>query len=567
MSTNVIKKIRIENKQIKGIIFAVLVFFVALMVRGYRIGEIQPHHDESPAFGFARGEPLEWNGSPGDFLSTLFNNAAIITEGDSPPMICVIAELFRFFFGENLAAARWFHAIIQSIGVALVAWLAWRIFRPAWGAILSVAALAIFSVVSVNFGQFGEVYAIYFTAGVIQYLVYWIVLRGRYTWCRYLVFVIVAYICALVGYLQALVAAGLLLASVLEGEPERRLSRLIRAVCSFILYGLLSIMPFYYFVIRTTLGGVYRHYYSAYYPINCFKLTGVQAITAWFHYLITRTYDLFNYHISLVFDKNLYLPLEWNWISLPFILAAIGAIVLYFIRKRRQSHGILVALAGILAAYILGNILLFVPYGGVRNTLFIAPVIWLAYGAIVEQYQNAIKQRRLRIISGSIFVLIALFPFAYSFSHFYSDRISNVDLDKLGALIEEYRPDTLIMAEASYDPFRMILQRHPEFKREVLERYDVQLTSFFELGDERWEQYPLPIPGNKALALDFYLSSDGRNEGTGITNDHPNLTILSGPDWIIEPIIEMPGPNIEIRQHQSIYYPPNSVYIYLMRRK
>ena len=392
-----------QNQWLRRIIFAVLVFLVALLVRGYRIAEIQPHHDESPAFGFARGEPLEWTGSPGDFLTTLFNNAAIITEGDSPPMICVIAELFRFFFGENLTAARWFHAIIQSIGVALVAWLAWRIFWPVWGAIISVTALAIFSLVSITFGQFGEVYAIYFTAGVIQYLVYLTVLRGRYTWCRYLVFVIVAYICALIGYLQTLIAAGLLLASVLEGGPDRRLSRSIRAACSFILYGILSIMPFFYFVIRTTLQGVYRHYYSAYYPISCFKLTGIQAITGWFNYLLTRTYDLFNYHISLVFDKSLYLPLEWNWISLPFILAAIGAIVLYFVRKREQSHGILAVLAGILAVYILGNILLLVPYGGLRNTLFIAPVIWLAYGAIVEQYQKAIKRRWLRNVSGSIF--------------------------------------------------------------------------------------------------------------------------------------------------------------------
>jgi len=79
----------------------------------------------------------------------------------------------------------------------------------------------------------------------------------------------------------------------------------------------------------------------------------------------------------------------------------------------------------------------------------------------------------------------------------------------------------LIMAEATYDPFRMILQRYPEFKTQVLDRYGVNLTSFFEFDNSRWEQYPLPIPGDKVLALDFYLSSNGRNEGTGITNDHP----------------------------------------------
>lgn len=556
-----------RNNWLRGIIFAALVFIVALMVRSYHLPDIQPHHDESPAFGFTRGEPLEWTGSPGDFLTTIFNNAAIITEGDSPPMICVIAELFRYIFGENLTAARWFHALIQSIGVALVAWLAWRIFWPSWGAILAVAALAIFSVVSIIFGQFGEVYAIYFTASVIQYLIYWVVLRGRYTWCRYLVFVIVAYICALVGYLQVLVTVGLLLASVLENGPDRRIPRFFRAACAFILYVILNIMPFFYFVIRTTLQGVYRHYYSDYYPIKCFKLTGVQAITGWFNYLITRTYDLFNYHISLVFDKSLYQPLEWNWISLPFILTVIGAVILYFMREGKRPRGIIPVLFSILCVYILGNIFFLVPYGGVRNTLFFAPIIWLAYGAMVEQYQNAIKRRWLRISSRSILIFLPLLPFIYSLPQFYSDRVSHIDLVKLEELIKKFRPDTLIMAEASYDPFRMILQRHPEFKTEVLDRYGVLLTSFFEFSDDRWEQYPLPIPGKNVLALDFYLSSDGRYEGTGIIYDHPNLTTLSGPDWIIEPILELPGPNIEISQHQSIYYPPNSVYIYLMRRK
>ena len=561
------KRSAIRNQWLQGIIFAVLVFLVALMVRGYRIEEIQPHHDESPAFGFARGEPLESAGSPGDFLAILFNNAAIITEGDSPPMICVIAELFRYTFGENLTAARWFHAIIQSIGIALIGWLAWRIFRPVWGAILSVSALSVFSVVSVNFGQFGEVYAIYFTASVIQYLVYWLVLRGRYTWCRYLIFAVVAYICVLVGYLQALVTAGCLLASIIERGPPRRFPRIIRAAGSLLLYGILNIMPFFYFMIRTTLQGVYRHYYSAYYPVKCFKLTGVQAIAGWFSYITTRAYDLLNYHTSLVFDKRFYQPLEWNWISFPFILAATGAIVLYFSSKRKNSHGILAVLAGVLTVYIMGNILLVVPYGGLRNTLFIAPVIWIAYGALVEQYQRVINRRWLRTFSGILFVLLAIFPFIFSFPRFYSDRVSNLDLDKLGELIEEFRPDTLIMAEASYDPFRMILQRHPEFKTDVLDRYGVNLTSFFELGNDRWGKYPLPIPGQNVLALDFYQSSNGSYEGTGITNDHPNLAELSGPDWIIEPIIEKTGPNAEISQHQSIYYPPNSVYLYLMKHK
>lgn len=548
-----------------GAAFAALVFILALSVRGYRISEIQPHHDESPAFGFSRGEPLEWAGSPAGFLSALFQNAAMITEGDSPPMICVVGELFRFCFGENLAAARWFHALIQSAGVALTAWLAWRIFRPVWAPIFAVGVLAIFSIPSIVFGQFGEVYAIYFTAGVIQYLFYWTVLRVRYRWRDYLVFAGIAYCCALFGYLQVLITAGLLLASVCERGGISRGGRLLRASLSFLFYGVLNAMPFFYFITRTTFAGVFRHYYSAYYPPLGLLASEGESLVGWGVYFLTRTYDLFNYHLSLVFDPRFYQPLEWNWFSLPFLLAAAGAAILYFPGRRGRSRGIISALICLLIVFLAANLLRLVPYGGLRNTLFIAPAIWLSYGVIVEQYQKVINRRWLRVPVVMILIVLPLLPFLFSLPGFYSDRVSAVDLARLEELIEEYRPDTLIMAEATYDPFRMILQRHPEFQSRVLERNGVNLTSFFEFSDSRWGRYPLPVPGKNVLALDFYLSYNSRCEGPGITNDHPDLTALAGPGWIIEPLIEQPGKNCTVRQHQSIYYPPNSFYVYRLR--
>ncbi|MDP8235480.1 MAG: hypothetical protein P9M08_03780, partial [Candidatus Erginobacter occultus] len=354
-----------------GAAFAALIFILALSVRGYRISDIQPHHDESPAFGFSRGDPLEWTGSPAEFLSALFDNAEMITEGDSPPMICVVGELFRYFFGENLTAARWFHALIQSAGVALTAWLAWRIFRPVWAPIFAVGVLAVFSIPSIVFGQFGEVYAIHFTAGVIQYLFYWTVLRTRYRWRDYLVFAVISYFCGLFGYLQVLIPAGLLLSSVCERGGLGRGSRILRGGVAFLLYGVLNAMPFFYFVVRTTFSGVFRHYYSAYYPPP-----GGEALAGWVTYLLTRSYDLFNYHLSLVFDPRFYQPLEWNWFSLPFILAAAGAIILYFSGRHGRSRGIISALICLLIVFLAANLLRLVPYGGLRNTLFIAPAIW-----------------------------------------------------------------------------------------------------------------------------------------------------------------------------------------------
>lgn len=294
------------RKSIKGVVFFFTVLAIALTVRCYRLAEIQPHHDESPIFGFSRGVPLKWKGSLTGFLSDLCCNASILTEGDTTPVSCVIAELFRFEIGENLLAARLFHSLIQSFGVAGIAWLAWRIFRPKTTPAMAVAVLGIFSVPSIIFGQFGEMYAIYFTTGVIQYIVYWTVLRKDFRWFGYIVFAIVGYLCTVFEYLQIWITLGLLLASIIEGSELRRRIRLIRALGAGFLYAWLNIMPFFYLITRSTLEAGLRGYYLQYYPLVLRGVRGPSGVFKALYYIVSRTYDLFNYHVSLVFDTDLY---------------------------------------------------------------------------------------------------------------------------------------------------------------------------------------------------------------------------------------------------------------------
>ena len=546
--------------------FAGLVFLVALLVRGYRIGEIQPHHDESPAFGFSRGERLEWNGKITPFLDTLFKNAAVISEGDSPPLIGVTAELFRFVCGENLLRARWFHAFLHSLGIALIVWLAFRLFPGSLPPVLAVSLLATFSISSIFYGQFGEVYSIYFLAGAIQYLVFWTVLRRDYSWYGYLAFIVAAYLCGLFEYIQVWLTLGLLVASLLESNAVRRSTRILRAGTAFILFGILNLIPFFFLLSKMNLSAGHLGYYTHYYPglkSTAGFFTGIES-DVW--YWLTRTYDLLNYHLALVFNTEVYRPLNWNWIMLPFVLAGIGAIFIRIRKGQDKERGIIAVLIGVLGVFTLGNFLYLLPYGGLRNTLLLAPIIWLAYGEAVSQWVKVDWKKRSGMLIVWALVIIPVCPFLISLPAFYRDRVARLDIGQLEEIIKENRPDTLIMAEATYDPFRMILQRHPEFQTEVLDRYGVKLTSFFELGEENWGKYPILVPGEKVLALDFYLPYNGRDIGFGIYAYHPSLYELSGPDWDVEVILEEPGKNVEMEEHQSIYYPPNSVYLYLMRR-
>lgn len=559
-----------QNHWLHGIIFAAIVFLVALLIRGYRIGEIQPHHDESPAFGFSRGVNLEWTGELTPFLDLLFKKAAVISEGDSPPLIGITAELFRFIFGENLSAARWFHAILHSLGIAIVAWLAFRLFPSSVPAILSVSLLAIFSVSSIFYGQFGEVYSIYFLAGAIQYLVFWTVLRRNYSWSGYLAFTVTAYLCGLFQYTQLWLTLGLLLASLFTSTEVRRSIRLLRTIIAGLIYSLLNIISFFFLLTKVSLDAGHVGYYTRYYPAAgppSGIFPGVEtAIRYWF----ARTYDLFNYHLALVFDRNIYQPLHWSWLMFPFIIIGLGAIIIRLRQGRGPNRGIIAVLFGVLAVFSIANFHYLIPYGGLRNTLLLAPIIWLAYGEAVSRW-SALKWKGWpgRVATWGL-VGMTVVPVLISLPAFYRDRVTRLDMAQLEEIIERYRPDTLIMAEATYDPFRMILQRHPEFQVEVLDRYGVKLTSFFELGEENWGKYPLPVPGEKVLALDFYLPYNGhtgRDVGYGIFAYHPSLAELSGPDWEFEVLLEEPGKNVDMEEHQSIYYPPNSVYLYLMQHK
>jgi hypothetical protein len=558
----------IRSSRVRDLAFAVTVFVVALAFRGYRLSEIQPHHDEAPLFGFGRGLYLQWEGSPVKFLDSLFDQASRLSEGDTPPVACMVAGLFRFLVGEDIFAARLFHAIIHSLGVAALAWLARRLFRPFWAPALAVSGLAVFSVVSILYGQFGEMYAISFFAGVAQYLVYWGILRRDWSWCGYLWFILTAYFCALFGYIQVWLTLGLLLASTLDrgGEGLRRI-RTLRASAALLVYGVLNVIPFYDLLSRTTLKAGVRGYYLEYYPFHFLRERGGAELIDFVAYAVSRTYDLFNYHVSLVFDTKRYLPLSWNWVSLPFLVVLLSGVLIWLFRGgRRRSKGTAAVMTGVLAAFLLGNFLSLLPYGGIRNTLLLAPVFWLAYGAAVDQWNRWGLRSQLRRVFNVMLVLLPLMPFILSLPDFYRDRLYRLDLGLLEELIAEHRPDTLIMSESTYHPLRMIIQRYPDFQDQVIDRNGIRVTSFFEFADERWGHYPLPVPGEKVMAIDFYLPAYGEGVGDGVYIYHPSLADMSGPEWSFETLLEETGKNAGVSQHQSVYYPPNSVYIYLMRR-
>jgi len=550
-----------------GILVAVTI--LSLTVRGYRLGDIQPHHDEYPMFGFTKGRVPVWNGSLDGFARTICDNAVLITESDSTTVGCLVAELFRWFFGDNLLAARWFHAILQSIGVGIVAWMSWRLFSPCWPAVAAVSILGIVSVPSIIYGQFGEMYAIYFLASCVQLTAYLHLLWRRKTWPAYLGYTVTAVICGYFEYLQVFVFAGLILFSVLDSGLVPRWRRLGRASSMLGIYGLLNLPFVNLFFLTNKLNVGFRPYLWHYYPGRAFD---AGTIGAWTYYYVVQVYDFLNYHFGLIYDSTIYRPLAWNWAFAPLLLLfllGLGALFFPFRCTRewvRSARRMAVLFLVFLVVLILGNLLYLVPLGGVRNTICLAPVLWLSYGtAVVGFWRWVDGGRRISKLPAGLLVVAPLVLLAFSWKGLYSDRVSNLDLVVLERAIEESRADTVVMPQASYWPFLQVLQAHPDFVRKYPPGGKVRFHSFEEMEDENWGNYPRPVPGEKILALDLNLSADCRYEGKGITIDHPSLKELCGPDWEIIPIVERPGPHVGVEYHQSIYYPPNSFYLYRLR--
>ena len=579
---------------------------IALTLRLYHTGDLQLQFDEWLG-GWHANPELIWNGSLSDFVRLFWENVRhYVTSGQTIAWSATV-EVIKLFAGSNVVAIRRVAAIGGAFGAAIVTMIAWKMFNRNPAAVLAAAAVAVFSVPGIIFGQFADVYASAVAASALQLLVYYFWTRPRGDCLAWLVFAAAAFIAQSFMYTQLWLTAGIFLAGFWEFLLKKKSAAIIRSLIpAGLLYGVLSGLHLAAMLQVIPWSESFRSYMASYYPMFWKGVEGGRNIWDIPGYFLWRIYDLFNYHISLVFRPAIYQPLKWNWVSLPFLVVLVAGIAcriqagrtrkairlsakqtgegstrLYF-----QSDGIVRLLLTTLISCLIANVLFLLPFGGCRQMLFTLPLIALFYGWLAYMIIDFIKGSRktgLKTILSILLIALPIMPFGISFPAVYENRVSRINLDLISDILNE-KPDlSLFASEQNIHILEMALNSDPRFENIHWPGYkypcdaldadfstDFPVLSFTFKGRGKiiyWvkrDYFPPEI--KEGIWVDMHISRKSRYEGPAMRTFYPTPEETVPAGYYLSTLGEVPG-NSPDALHQSIYWPPNSFYLYKVNQK
>jgi hypothetical protein len=548
--------------------------------------------------GWHANPVLSWEGSLPAFLRDFWANARHYVTSGQTVLWSSLVEALKLLTGPSVVAVRTVAALGGAFAASAVFVIARKIFaRPA--AAYAAAILAVFSVSGVVFGQFADVYASAVFASALQLSAYFLVARPRSDLKGWLLFSLAAFASGLFMYTQLWLTAGIFLGAA--WDARRSVRRLAALAAGGVLFAALSAAHLRLALRIIPWSESYRWYMDSYYPLFLRGGGGLVRLPA---YLAVRLYDLFNYHLSLVFDPKVYQPLSWNWVSLPFLIVLAVGIGCRVWPNRQPStvnrqpksgsrftvHGsrlteasaVPCLLLATLAACLIANLFLLIPFGGVRQMFFLAPVFALFYGWLVDGIVLRGERAAAVAFLAVLLCLLPLLPFALSLPGLYRDRVSRLELDLLAESLDRFQPQALLASEQNIQILEMALARDQRFSRVRWPGYrypgdalDADFVRNFPTLDfsyrgrdwsVRWVTRDYFPPGlNDALWVDMHISRGSRFEGPSMRRFYPDPAEAIPAGYRIAPVREVPG-TAPAALHQSIYWPPNSFYLYRVVR-
>ncbi len=576
---------------------ALLASILAFLPRAWRLEAIQYQFDDWLG-AFHPGPPVSLRDGPSAVIWQIHKTSQYYMASTMTIGYNVTCQAIKLFTGHDFTAMRWWFAGAFALGVGMAGFIAARLYgpwsAPAWATILLGAT----SITSIVFSQFANNFSFTPILTCAQLGTYLWQVRGKWRWSGFLLLAVVAYFAQLMMYTQFLITAGILVAALIEIIFSARCWKRFLAwfFCGFA-YAALSFLHFYATFLMIPRDEPFRSYMYRYYPVSL--LGKGSAGTAWdgnwAGYYFVRLYDFLNYHWALVFNPKIYLPLEWNWVSLPFLLVLFAAVAIGVVSllKRVKENGtaettgklclpgtgVPLVLAATVFCHLLANRFLLITFGGTRQTVYLAAMMWLGYGAAVGSVLAFLRRQALPAPRLLAFLLtgLAVVPFALSLPGFYRDRVTRVDLDAFIAAVEQYRPERILAGRDSIQAVQLTMMSDPRFQNVHWPGYpyesdilDLDLVkdrprvSFTLAGREyRMELVEMenfPRDGNNMLYLDTFIAHDARNEGPELLVFYAPLDRMISERQRVEPLMERPG-NAPDTVHQSIYWPPNAFYM------
>lgn len=270
-------------------------------------------------------------------------------------------------------------------------------------------------------------------------------------------------------------------------------------------------------------------------------------------------YDFFTYHFNYAYSPELYKPLWINALSWPFMLLVSLGIGYFIFRHRRHR----IPAAVIMVAFSASVYFEVMPFGGIRHSMTIAPFayLFLAYGILgLNNYLLRLKKGQLLFKSVlTTFALYALAIFIFSGRNFYIKRSSRLNLPEIIELARIHGVRKIAAFEHTYEAIRIM----DHTAGDVLNKNGIIM--------EGYEFDPMIFPEEDKYFLVAYRHAfnpefDGAVSWPAAINNNPE----EFKDVKVTPLREIIGPLKplpDIMRRQSIYFPVNGIFVYLIEKK
>ncbi len=270
--------------------------------------------------------------------------------------------------------------------------------------------------------------------------------------------------------------------------------------------------------------------------------------------LFILSYDFLVYHFNYAYDPALYRPLGPNPASLPFVALFIAGLVYFIFTRKSQRFPAAFAIVAFLGA-VYFNLM---PFGGVRHSLAVAPFVFIFSGYGVEALRRLTNCLNLpqALCRGIVAILLALMllSFLHSGLNLYDKRVTTLNLSRI---IESAIENNVSDIVGFVDTFRILAIWNSTEGRK-LEKHGLKLKDYRPAFNENLKKKYLLVSYRSAFNADFA----GKVKWPA---DIPSYQFTRVKVTPIEEIIGPLKPEMEIGSyHQSIYYPINGSFLYLI---
>ncbi len=442
-------------------------------------------------------------------------------------------------FGPSILALRVPMVITSALGMLLLTRVLHQLFPgDTWAVWLPPVCYA-FSIPSILYAQQIQPTTYFFLATVLQLTVFIPFYRTEYhdpaRRRRVIAFVAVSTLAFFFNYISVLVTALLGMIWCIRLYDEVRIRRRLAPRAGLRLFAVFAALhiPLLLLVHNIPFGGQPgRNYLMTYYFLNPLAF-------------LQRTYDLASYHFNYVFDPALYRPLGANVLSLPFVLLVVYGAVMFI---RRSRLHVIYTMFAILMVYAASAAAVY-PYGGVRHSFTLAPLLYVFAGYAVATLRNSLSAHR--ILFGGLLVYMIGCWFLWG-TALYEERRARLDVAEVARLVEDYDVDYVVFHDEAYDV--LALQAHtrgrPLFERDVTLIGLQGIDDLFEVA-----------PDAPFILIAYRTALDAAWENPPGAPEPSIVCDLCGSN--VKALISDMGPlPVEGMVAQSIYWPVNGAFVY-----